>query len=106
MLCTYIDFLSVATQVNTKFLLFTRHNADSEQIFAINNSTSMISSHFDPQKLTKVIIHGFGSSCYRVWVREMRVALLTMVGPLTSMVVHRGGSLNINGWCYSPWWVP
>lgn len=31
----------------------------------------------DPDLPTKVIVHGFGSSCDHVWVYEMRSALMT-----------------------------
>lgn len=29
--------------------------------------------------LTKIIVHGFGSSCNHVWVYEMRSALMSVV---------------------------
>lgn len=32
----------------------------------------------DPDLPTKVIVHGFGSSCDHVWVYEMRSALMTV----------------------------
>ncbi|XP_018015225.1 uncharacterized protein LOC108672111 [Hyalella azteca] len=76
----YLDVLpSPPEEINTKFLLFTRKNPEAAQIFDPNNATSMQASNFDAESLTKVIVHGFGSSCHRVWVREMRAALLTMV---------------------------
>lgn len=32
----------------------------------------------DPDLPTKVIVHGFGSSCDHVWVYEMRSALMSV----------------------------
>lgn len=32
----------------------------------------------DPELPTKVIVHGFGSSCDHVWVYEMRSALMSV----------------------------
>lgn len=34
---------------------------------------------FDPNRPTRVIVHGFGSNCDNVWVYEMRSALMAVV---------------------------
>jgi len=76
----YLDVLpSPPEEINTTYLLFTRDNPSDAQVLLPANGTALALSHFDAAKPSKVIVHGFGSSCARVWVREMRVALLTMV---------------------------
>ena len=37
------------------------------------------SEAMDPKLPTKVIVHGFGSSCDHVWVYELRAALMAVV---------------------------
>ena len=39
------------------------------------NVTSISASNFNVSLPTKVIIHGFGSSCHKIWPREMRCDL-------------------------------
>ncbi|XP_042231028.1 uncharacterized protein LOC121872363 [Homarus americanus] len=76
----YLDMLpSPPEEVNTKFLLYTRERGEREKVIKPNNITTIINSHFNISRPTKLLIHGFGSSCYSVWIREMRVALLTMM---------------------------
>ena len=40
---------------------------------------SVVESHFNTSRETKFIIHGFGSSCSRVWPKEMRLSFLAVV---------------------------
>ncbi|CAL4059422.1 unnamed protein product, partial [Meganyctiphanes norvegica] len=63
-------------EVNTVFLLYTRENKDREHYIMYQNISTILNSNFDPNRPTKVIVHGFGSSCFRVWVREMRQTFL------------------------------
>ena len=43
------------------------------------NLSGTISPNFNITVPLKIIVHGFGSSCYRVWTREMRLSLLAVV---------------------------
>ena len=49
------------------------------QLLDHKNVTSISSSFFNASSPTKVIIHGFASSCNNVWVRKMRLSFLTVV---------------------------
>ncbi len=40
---------------------------------------SVTDSFFNTSRPTKFIIHGFGSSCYRVWPKEMTLSFLAVV---------------------------
>ncbi|XP_042857442.1 uncharacterized protein LOC122243795 [Penaeus japonicus] len=76
----YLDMLpSPPEEINTRFLLYTRERADREKLITYQNISSILNSNFNNSKPTKMLIHGFGSSCYSAWIREMRVALLTMM---------------------------
>lgn len=50
--------------------------------------TTVTASHFNSTADTKVIIHGFGSSCDKVWAREMRLSFLAVVS-------QNNGTFNI-----------
>ena len=76
----YLDMLpSSPEEVDTTMLLFTRKNLEKAQLIEYNNVTSVLESNYNASLDTKIIIHGFGSSCNRVWPREMRLAFLAMV---------------------------
>ncbi|CAG7822757.1 unnamed protein product, partial [Allacma fusca] len=76
----YLDMLpSPPEEIGTKFLLFTRQNRQVPEVFSYFNFTSMYGSYFNSSIPTKVIIHGFGSTCNRIWASEMRLALLSVV---------------------------
>ena len=49
------------------------------QVLEYNNVTTVSNSFFNASSPTKVIIHGFGSSCDKVWAREMRLSFLAVV---------------------------
>ena len=49
------------------------------QLLEYNNVTTVSNSFFNASSPTKVIIHGFGSSCDKVWAREMRLSFLAVV---------------------------
>ena len=68
-------------KVNTQILLYTRRNRKVPDIISYSNiSGTLPLTKFNISAPLKVIIHGFGSSCQRVWPSEMRLALLTVVG--------------------------
>ena len=66
-------------QVGTVMMLFTRQNLEKAQLIEYNNATSILESNYNASLDTKLIIHGFGSSCHRVWAREMRLSFLAVV---------------------------
>ena len=65
-------------------MLYTRRNRKVPDIIPYNNIKNISGiiplTKFNITAPLKVIIHGFGSSCQRVWPSEMRLALLTVVG--------------------------
>jgi len=64
-------------------LLYTRRNRKIPDVISYSNiSGTLPLTKFNISAPLKVIIHGFGSSCQRVWPSEMRLALLTVVGTL------------------------
>ena len=70
-------------QINTQILLYTRRNRKIPDVISYSNiSGTLPLTKFNISAPLKVIIHGFGSSCQRVWPSEMRLALLTVVGAL------------------------
>lgn len=79
-----------AFQVNTRFLLYNsrRSRRDTPLLdVAFTNMTSIwhwAGKAFNVSAPTKVIVHGFGSSCSNVWVYEMRSALMDVVSLLYS----------------------
>ncbi|XP_069173439.1 uncharacterized protein [Procambarus clarkii] len=76
----YLDMLpSPPEEINTRFLLYTRERGEREKVIKPHNISTIVNSHFNISRPTKLLIHGFGSSCNSVWIREMRVALLTMM---------------------------
>ena len=66
-------------QVGTVMMLFTRQNLEKAQLIEYNNASSILESNYNASLDTKLIIHGFGSSCHRVWAREMRLSFLAVV---------------------------
>ena len=76
----YLDLLPAAPEeINTRFFLYTTSNREISQQMAYNNASSIVSSAFNAFMPSKIMIHGFGSSCQRVWAREMRMALISVV---------------------------
>ena len=76
----YLDMLpSHPKEINTAMMLFTRQNLEKAQFIEYNNITSVQESNYNATLDTKIIIHGFGSSCNRVWAREMRLSFLAVV---------------------------
>ena len=76
----YLDMLpSPPEEVQTQFFLYTRKNREISQLIAYNNYSSLAESNFNSSLPLKIIIHGFGSGCNRVWPREMRISFLAVV---------------------------
>lgn len=77
----YLDMLpSNPEEVNTQMLLYTRRNREVPDILSYSNiSGTLTNSNFNVSAELKFIIHGFGSSCQRVWPREMRLSFLAVL---------------------------
>ncbi len=75
----YLDLLpSPPEEINTRFMLYSRGH-DVPYLVAYNNLSSIHSSPFNASLPTKIMIHGFGSSCQRVWAKEMIRALIKII---------------------------
>lgn len=75
----YLDMLpSPPEEIRTVFYLYTGKNKELPQILEYNNITTVSESHFNASSPTKIIIHGFGSSCDKIWPREMRLSFLAV----------------------------
>lgn len=82
----YIDILpNSPEEINTKFLFYNskkfRGDTPLLDISAQNISSlwKWTDKAVNVSAPTKVIIHGFGSSCSNIWVYEMRSALMSAV---------------------------
>lgn len=76
----YLDLLPAPPEeINTRFFLYTPRNRDVAFPLAYNNVSTILFSPYNNSLPTKVMIHGFGSSCQRVWAKEMRTALISVV---------------------------
>lgn len=42
-------------------------------------NVDMASNAIDPELPTKILVHGFGSSCDQVWVYEIRAAIRSVM---------------------------
>lgn len=63
-----------------------RKHLEKAQLIEYNNITSVLESSYNASLDTKIIIHGFGSSCNRVWPREMRLSFLAMVSVMKNKI--------------------
>ncbi|XP_015607899.1 uncharacterized protein LOC107273844 isoform X2 [Cephus cinctus] len=77
---SYLEMLpSPPKDVGTRFLVYGSRKARSipTEVPAenINDNAHRV---IDPELPTKVIVHGFGSSCDHIWVYEMRSALMSV----------------------------
>lgn len=77
---------SAPEEINTRFLLYNGRRGrrvDTPLMdVAFQNMSAVYDwagKAFNISAPTKVIVHGFGSSCTNVWVYEMRSALMSVV---------------------------
>eukprot|EP00095_Tigriopus_kingsejongensis_P006236 maker-scaffold301_size216225-snap-gene-1.24 protein:Tk06236 transcript:maker-scaffold301_size216225-snap-gene-1.24-mRNA-1 annotation:"lipase" len=63
-------------QKDVHFLLWTRENPLYEQELVLDDISSIQSSHFDPSRPTKVLVHGFTDNGRVRWVKLVRDAFL------------------------------
>ena len=78
-------------------------NRDVASSLAYTNLSGTISPHFNESVPLKVIVHGFGSSCHRVWPREMRLSFLAVVSVSFNhcpRLFSRHSSVKQNEWIY------
>ena len=68
------------------FFFLSRKHLEKAQLIEYNNITSVLESSYNASLDTKIIIHGFGSSCNRVWPREMRLSFLAMVSVMENKI--------------------
>lgn len=89
----YIDILpSPPEDVGTRFLLYNARRARGDTPL-MDVPFSNLSAVFDwagqaynVSAPTKIIVHGFGSSCEYVWAYEMRSALMSVVSPVFELI--------------------
>lgn len=81
----YIDMLpSSPEEISTRFLLYSGRSRGDIPLLDIPFSNmsyvwTWAAKAFNSSAPTKIIVHGFGSSCSHVWVYEMRSALMSVV---------------------------
>ena len=93
----YLDMLpSPPEEINTVFYLYTRKNDETPQLLDYLNTTSIASSNFNVSLATKFIIHGFGSSCSKIWPREMRLSFLMVEDVNVICVDWAAGAVDPN----------
>ncbi|KAH9492576.1 Pancreatic lipase- protein 2 [Bulinus truncatus] len=64
-------------ELDVRIWLFTRNNKDSQDVLNFTLDTTVSTSHFDHNKETKFVIHGFSSSFEKTpWIFEMKDKLL------------------------------
>lgn len=76
----YLDMVPAPPEeIGTRFMVYTRHG--DVEIYDWDNYTMIggRGSRFNASNPSKIIIHGFGSTCNRMWASEMRQALMAVV---------------------------
>ncbi|PVD19843.1 hypothetical protein C0Q70_20336 [Pomacea canaliculata] len=64
------------TQQNIRFLLYTTANPSSPHLLHSQDARTFQASHFDKNRATKIIVHGFTDSGSSSWIHEMVGKLL------------------------------
>ncbi|XP_076345892.1 pancreatic triacylglycerol lipase-like [Tachypleus tridentatus] len=83
----YLDTLPESPQaIGTQFYLFTRKNPHHGDLLHYNDKSSLYFSHFNGSNPVKIVIHGFGGSADKSWVKQMVEGLL-YVGDMNVIVV-------------------
>lgn len=76
----YLDILpSSPEEVDTRFIFYNRRSGDSAFTHVYAEGKQLKVDTFNGSADTKIIVHGFGSSCTRLWVHDIRSALLKMM---------------------------
>jgi pancreatic triacylglycerol lipase len=58
--------------INTRFILYTRSNPNEGTFLRVEDESTIEESHFDPNKSTKFIVHGFIDTPLSNWVKRSR----------------------------------
>ncbi|XP_028036396.1 uncharacterized protein LOC114247597 [Bombyx mandarina] len=80
----YLETLPSSPQeVNTHFLMYSTVSRGDQPLLAVSAGNMSAAwgwaeRAFDPDRPTRIIVHGFGSNCDNVWVYEMRSALMAV----------------------------
>ncbi|XP_075970347.1 uncharacterized protein LOC142972864 isoform X2 [Anticarsia gemmatalis] len=80
----YLETLpSPPQEVGTHFLLYSTVSRGDQPLLSVSASNmsaawGWAARAFEPNRPTRVIVHGFGSNCDNVWVYEMRSALMAV----------------------------
>lgn len=92
---SYLDLLPAPPEeINTRFFLYTARSRDTPHPLVYNNASTIMTSPYNASLPTKVMIHGFGSSCQRIWAKEMRTALIS-VGDVNVICVDWENGANL-----------
>lgn len=86
----YLDMLpATPEEISTRFLLYPSHRrrrsglAHTEVPFSnVSDAFDWAQQGFNKSLPTKVLIHGFGSTCIEIWVYELKSALMAIVSIL------------------------
>ncbi|XP_040575800.2 pancreatic lipase-related protein 2, partial [Lepeophtheirus salmonis] len=62
--------------VDLHMWLYTRNNPEEPEVFKYNEAGKLKDSNFNPSKLTRMVVHGFGGDCNLTWIVQMRRDLL------------------------------
>ena len=71
------------TDQNIHFKLFTVNNPHNPQLLSPEDARSFRNSHWDVNRDTKIIVHGFTSSSDTNWMPDMVAQLLVQVSVLS-----------------------
>lgn len=65
-----VSFLFYDTKIHFhfRFILYTKKNPTDGQLLNVNVNKTIVKSNFNPQRLTKMIIHGFIDTPLSNWV--------------------------------------
>lgn len=98
----YLETLpSPPQEVGTHFLLYSTVNRGDQPLLAVSASNmsaawGWAARAFEPNRPTRIIVHGFGSNCDNVWVYEMRSALMAVEECNVVCVDWEGGATMPN----------
>ena len=76
--------------------MISRRNDETPQLLDYLNTSSISTSNFNVSLPSKIIIHGFGSSCKKIWPREMRLSFLLVEDCNVVCVDWEAGAVDPN----------
>lgn len=60
------------TSNDVEFLLWTRNNPSVQDLIRINDTDSLVGSHFDMSLNTKILVHGYSDTGTTGWVINVK----------------------------------